>query len=44
MLKFWYMTLLSKLNWRYAVKRMNGKRVPTETLNNILNAIQLSPS
>ncbi len=38
------MELLQKLNWRYAAKRMNGKKVPQEKLDNILEAIRLSAS
>lgn len=38
------MSLLKKLNWRYATKRMNGKRVPKEPLNRILEAIRLAAS
>ncbi|MCE6989229.1 NAD(P)H-dependent oxidoreductase [Dyadobacter sp. CY323] len=36
--------LIEKLNWRYATKRMNGQVVPAETLDNILQAINLAPS
>jgi nitroreductase / dihydropteridine reductase len=32
------------LNWRYASKKMNGKVVPDDKLNNILDAISDSPS
>jgi len=38
------MTLLTKLNWRYATKRMDGSRLSSEKLENILSAIRLSPS
>jgi nitroreductase / dihydropteridine reductase len=38
------MNLINALNWRYAVKRMNGKKVPQEKVNNILEATRLSPS
>ncbi|MGE5364807.1 MAG: NAD(P)H-dependent oxidoreductase [Bacteroidota bacterium] len=38
------MQLLEALNWRYAVKRMNGKRVPDEKVDRILDAARLSPS
>src|SRR5579864_8774526 len=38
------MKLIDALNWRYAVKRMNGQTVPAEKLDNILEAIRLSPS
>lgn len=32
------------LNWRYAVKRMNGKKVEAEKLHRILEAIRMAPS
>ncbi len=38
------MTLLTKLNWRYATKRMDGSKISPEKLDNILSAIRLSPS
>ena len=38
------MNLLEQLNWRYAVKRMNGKKVPAEKIDTILEAIRLSAS
>jgi len=38
------MNLLEKLNWRYATKRMTGKRVPEDKLNRILEDIRLAPS
>ena len=38
------MELIQKLNWRYATKRMNGREVPQEKLDNILEAIRLSAS
>ena len=38
------MELINALNWRYAAKRMNGQPVPTDKLNNILEAIRLSAS
>jgi nitroreductase/dihydropteridine reductase len=38
------MTLLTKLNWRYATKRMDGRNLSSEKLDNILSAIRLSPS
>jgi nitroreductase len=38
------MTLIDKLNWRYATKRMNGKKVPQEKIDRILEAIRLSPT
>ena len=36
------MELLDKLNWRHAVKAMNGKQVPQEKIDNILEAIRLT--
>ena len=38
------MNLIEKLNWRYAVKRMNGTKVPQEKVENILEAIRLAPT
>jgi nitroreductase len=38
------MSLLQALNWRYAVKRMNGTKVPQEKIDNILEATRLSAS
>lgn len=38
------MKLLDLLNWRYATKKMNGKTVPQETLDYILEAARFAPS
>jgi nitroreductase len=38
------MSLLDSLNWRYAVKRMNGNKIPEATMNTILEATKLAPS
>ena len=38
------MKLIDALNWRYAAKRMNGKVVPEEKIENILEATRLSAS
>jgi nitroreductase len=38
------MELLDKLNWRYAAKAMNGKKVPQEKIDNILEAVSLAPT
>jgi len=38
------MSLLEALNWRYATKRMNGKQVPDEKVNTIIEAARLAPS
>lgn len=38
------MSLINALNWRYAVKRMNGHKVPAEKINIILEATRLSAS
>ncbi len=38
------MELLDKLNWRYAVKAMNGEKVSQEKIDNIIEAISLSPT
>ena len=36
--------LLSKLNWRYATKRMTGEKIPDQIIETILEAIRLSAS
>lgn len=38
------MSVLDNLKWRYATKRMNGQKVPSEKLEKILEAIQLAPT
>ena len=38
------MELLNALEWRYASKKMNGKHVPEEKVERILEAISLAPS
>ena len=38
------MSLLTTLDWRYATKRMNGQKVSSEKVENILKAIQLAPT
>jgi nitroreductase len=38
------MNLLDSLKWRYAVKRMNGNKIPEATMNTILEATKLAPS
>lgn len=38
------MSLIDKLNWRYATKRMNGTQVPQEKVDRILEAIRLAPT
>ena len=38
------MELLNALEWRYASKKMNGKQVPGEKVERILEAIRLAPS
>ena len=38
------MSLLDDLNWRYATKKMNGKAVPQEKIDYILEAIRLTAS
>lgn len=35
-------TTINSLQWRYATKRMNGKQVPAEKLDNILESIRLT--
>lgn len=36
--------LIEALQWRYATKKMNGKEIPQEQLDTILEAIRLAPS
>jgi nitroreductase/dihydropteridine reductase len=38
------MELLEKLKWRYAAKAMNGQKVPQEKIENIIEAISLTPT
>jgi nitroreductase/dihydropteridine reductase len=38
------MALLEDLKWRYATKKMNGKKVPQQKLDYILEAARLAPS
>lgn len=38
------MKLLDALQWRYAAKRMSGKRIESEKINLIIEAVRLSPS
>lgn len=38
------MELLDKLKWRYAAKAMNGKKVPQEKIDNIIEAARLAPT
>lgn len=38
------MSLLQDLQWRYATKKMNGKKIPQEKLDYILEAARLAPS
>jgi len=38
------MSLIEKLNWRYATKRMNGTKVPQDKVDIILEAIRLAPT
>jgi len=38
------MSYLQALNWRYAAKRMTGRKVPDEVLKNILEASRLAPT
>jgi len=38
------MELLDKLNWRYAAKAMNGQKVPQAKIDNIIEAISLTPT
>ncbi len=38
------MPIIDAMNWRYATKRMNGKKVPQLTVSRILEAVRLSAS
>jgi nitroreductase len=38
------MSLLDSLKWRYAVKKMNGTKIPAEKLDTIIDATRLAPS
>jgi len=38
------MSITTALHWRYATKRMNGTKIPTEKLDAILDAISLAPT
>jgi len=38
------MSLLDSLKWRYAVKKMNGTKIPAEKLDTIIEATRLAPS
>lgn len=38
------MKLLKQLQWRYSAKRMNGRVIPDEIIENILEAIRLAPT
>ncbi len=38
------MELIDKLKWRYATKAMNGKKVPQEKIDTIIEAISLTPT
>ena len=38
------MNLIEKLQWRYAVKAMNGKKVAEEKIDHIVEAARLAPS
>lgn len=38
------MNLLESLNWRYATKRMNGEKVPSDKIETILEAARLAPT
>ena len=38
------MKLIEALKWRYAVKKMNGNKIPADKLNTIIEATRLAPS
>jgi nitroreductase / dihydropteridine reductase len=43
-LKKKFMRVLELMNWRYATKAMNGKKVDEERISRILESIRLTPS
>ncbi|MBU2101117.1 nitroreductase family protein [Patescibacteria group bacterium] len=38
------MSFIENLNWRYATKEFDGRKLPEDVLEKILNAIRMSPS
>lgn len=38
------MSLINALNWRYATKKMNGKAVPQDKVDQIIEAARLAPT
>ena len=38
------MKIIEALEWRYAVKKMNGNKIPADKLNTIIDATRLAPS
>lgn len=38
------MEIIEAMKWRYAAKRMSGKKIPDSTLNKIIEAMHLAPS
>ena len=38
------MSLIPALKWRYATKKMNGKAVPQEKVDSIIEAARLAPT
>ncbi|HCW3115173.1 NAD(P)H-dependent oxidoreductase [Citrobacter amalonaticus] len=38
------MNIIDALNWRYATKSMNGKKIPEEKIARILEAVRLAPT
>jgi nitroreductase/dihydropteridine reductase len=38
------MNLIETLNWRYATKRMTGRKIPAPAMTSIMEAIRLAPS
>lgn len=38
------MEIIEQLNWRYAAKAMNGRKIPQEKIGRILEAARLAPS
>ena len=38
------MEIIEAMKWRYAAKRMSGKKIPDNTINKIIEAMHLAPS
>jgi nitroreductase / dihydropteridine reductase len=42
--RIYEMNYLERFKWRYATKQMNGEKIPKESIDRILEAIQLAPT